>query len=224
MTPLHLVGKRFSRLLVLSHYGRYSRCQCDCGQVRLVRTDKLKAGTTRSCGCLAREMANATRKPPRAPAPRPPKKSADERRLCAVWNAMVQRCHNPSNADFPYYGARGIEVCARWRGSRGAFLEDMLPSYRKGLWLEREDNDLGYSPENCVFRTPAKQARNRRNTIVFPNGALLANWCSHLRVEYQRGYRAYCRAAGKAGQPPNQAEVLAELQPLTPLVSSPELV
>lgn len=221
MTPLHLVGKRFSRLLVLSHSGSYSRCQCDCGEVKLVRTDKLKAGTTRSCGCLAREMADAARKPPKPPTPRPQRRTADEQRLRAVWAAMVHRCHNPKNADYAYYGARGIEVCQRWREDWTAFLSDMAPQYRKGLWLEREDNDLGYSPENCVFRTPAKQARNRRNTLMFPNGTLFANWCSAHALEYQTAYRAYCRAAGKAGHPPNQAEVLAELQRLTPLVSSP---
>lgn len=55
-----LVRQRFGAWLVVWNDGpgptghvRYV-CRCDCGEVRIVRGDLLKAGTSQSCGCLAR--------------------------------------------------------------------------------------------------------------------------------------------------------------------------
>lgn len=51
-----LVGQRFTRLLVLSHYvDRWWLCRCDCGATRIVETCKLRSGKTRSCGCWHRD-------------------------------------------------------------------------------------------------------------------------------------------------------------------------
>ena len=56
-----MIGKRFSRLLVLEEAGReYSgylyKCRCDCGAVLTVRGASLRSGNTKSCGCLLREV------------------------------------------------------------------------------------------------------------------------------------------------------------------------
>jgi hypothetical protein len=56
-----LTGQRFGRLLVVSEHGRkYDGCvtwlcKCDCGNERIVSGHSLRAGSTRSCGCLSRE-------------------------------------------------------------------------------------------------------------------------------------------------------------------------
>src|SRR5574343_575843 len=67
----------------------------------------------------------------------------------AVWRPMLARCGTPSHPAFKNYGARGITVCARWRKSFENFWEDMGPTYRRGLTLERTNNARGYSPANC---------------------------------------------------------------------------
>lgn len=62
-----LVGQRFGRLTVLKrsedHVTAGGRklvtyaCVCDCGNEKIVRADKLRKGSTRSCGCIVREKS-----------------------------------------------------------------------------------------------------------------------------------------------------------------------
>lgn len=56
---IDLVGRKFGRLTVVRRSGSQSPpkwlCWCECGHVATVRGGYLKNGTTRSCGCLARE-------------------------------------------------------------------------------------------------------------------------------------------------------------------------
>lgn len=57
-----LLGKKFNRLLVIAPaepVGVRRRsawlCQCDCGTQKIVKSDELKSGDTKSCGCLNKE-------------------------------------------------------------------------------------------------------------------------------------------------------------------------
>jgi hypothetical protein len=80
--------------------------------------------------------------------------------LYAVWKTMRQRCVNPNCVDYPDYGGRGINVCARW-DDFSAFAEDM-GDRPEGASIDRIDNTRGYEPNNCRWATHAQQAQNRR--------------------------------------------------------------
>jgi hypothetical protein len=82
--------------------------------------------------------------------------------LYKKWRGMKNRCQNPNDPCYERYGGRGIKVCDRWQEFE-AFYDDMSPTYKRGLTLERINNDIGYCPENCEWVTLAKQATNRRN-------------------------------------------------------------
>lgn len=89
------------------------------------------------------------------------------------WLDMKQRCLNEECYAFPYYGARGITVCDRWKESFSAFLVDM-GERPVGTTLDRIDNDGHYEPGNCRWATRAEQVANRGiSRLVEVNGEML---------------------------------------------------
>ena len=77
------------------------------------------------------------------------------------WRSMVKRCTYPKATGFKNWGGRGITVCERWLHSFEAFYADMGPR-PEGTTLDRRDNDLGYSPDNCRWATRSEQNANQR--------------------------------------------------------------
>jgi len=93
------------------------------------------------------------------------------RPLSSVWNDMVGRCENKNRPMYLRYGGRGISICKEWK-DYFRFEEDMLPTYEKGLTLERIDNNGNYCKGNCKWATYTEQNYNRRNNrTVFFDGA-----------------------------------------------------
>lgn len=151
MKRLDLVGDKFGKLTVLSlvgykGYRGWWEVKCDCGSKLVVKTGDLRSGNTKSCGCyrVTHGCSKST--------------------LYKVWTGMKGRCSNPKCPTYKYYGGRGIKVCERWNTSFEAFKEDMSPTYKKGLELDRIDTNGDYSPENCHWVTKYENLTNQRRT------------------------------------------------------------
>jgi hypothetical protein len=76
---------------------------------------------------------------------------------------MVQRCTNPNNPGWKYYGGRGIFIeDPRWLLFEN-FLADMGEP-PPDLTLDRRDNERGYCKDNCRWATRIEQRNNRRDS------------------------------------------------------------
>ena len=179
---VEMIGKRFSRLLVVSQGAKKPRrcfmwnCICDCGSSVQVNGGHLRNGGTRSCGCLKREIAKAAGDRTRT-------HGLSGSSIYSIWDTMVRRCHAPGSKDFYRYGAKGITVCERWRTFEN-FYKDM-GDRPAGMSIDRKDNAKGYEPSNCRWATNTQQQRNKRdNVILTMNGESLCvtEWAEKLHI------------------------------------------
>lgn len=175
--PANIAGQVFGRLTVLhrSNIGQPGRrkwlCSCSCGQTTIAIATRLVDGQKRSCGCLVADTL-------RRIATRHGKTQTAEHR---VWCHIITRCHCASDRAYAAYGGRGITVCARWRDSFAAFLEDMGTRPTPKHSIDRRNNNGPYSPDNCRWVLRPVQNRNKRNNhlITFRQKTLcLAEWAT----------------------------------------------
>jgi hypothetical protein len=174
-------GKKFGRLTAIQHLGSRNKkvwylFRCECGTEKEISINHVKSGRTVSCGCVGRTNAarhctthNQSRNP-----------------LYFVWAGMMQRCYDTDFVDYHNYGGRGITVCEEWHRVEN-FVRDMTPGYQKGLQLDRERNDEGYSKENCRWVTHKQNNRNKRDTVYLAVGGVtrpVIEWAELTSVPY----------------------------------------
>ena len=193
-----LTGQRFGRLTVISRaenkiYGNKQKatwlCQCDCGNKIIVVGESLKAGFTKSCGCLHKGGLRTEH-------------GMRYTKIYNEWLGIKARCFNPKSIVYKHYGGRGITVYPAWIDDFKAFYDyvSTLEHFgEKGYTLDRIDNNGNYEPNNLRWADRNIQARNKRTNInVECNGK---NMClkdaakltginyGTLKSRYQRGDR-----------------------------------
>jgi hypothetical protein len=145
---IDLTGQHFGRLLVIEEaqerIGPFVAwvCKCDCGKQTIVRGTTLRNGSTRSCGCWAREQA----------------RRANRKHGCAgktpeylAWVTLKQRCLNRNHPRYPDWGGRGIRVCARYAAAFDNFIADVgrKPTPASAYSIDRKNNNGHYSCGKC---------------------------------------------------------------------------
>lgn len=159
-------GLRFGKLTVLKEgatkvlpSGQKNRvfiCKCDCGNEKEVRLLHLVRNRTLSCGCSVRT-----------------RNGIGNSLLIKVWRQMIVRCSekekNPVN--IKNYYDKGIRVSDEFMDSDYFYKWSMENGYKKGLQIDRIDNNKGYSPDNCRWTTQKINANNKETTFyVIYNG------------------------------------------------------
>lgn len=87
-------------------------------------------------------------------------------RLYGTWTAMRNRCRETREPIYNSYKKYGITVCDFWNNYSTFRIWAISSGYRKGLSIDRINNDGNYEPLNCRWADAAIQARNRRNNVL----------------------------------------------------------
>lgn len=123
-------------------------------------------------------------------------------RLNRIFRNMKNRCYNPKDSHYKFYGAKGIIVCNEWNNreivteennsTKGylAFKEWALENgYKDNLTIDRIDVNKNYSPANCRWITIKEQNNNKTNNhyITYKGETkTLRQWCDTLNLNYWR--------------------------------------
>jgi len=180
---IDLTGKKIGRWTVIELATREPyrswKCICECGSSKVVNGAHLRSGQSQSCGCLIREITSKrvkTHGMTRTP-------------TYESWRSMLSRCDNKSSGNYHYYGGIGINYDPSW-SDFSVFLEDM-GIRPEGTSLDRIDNSMGYSKDNCRWATPLEQASNKRNCMQLTHNGVTktsAAWSKDLGMSKSAVY------------------------------------
>lgn len=127
-----------------------------------------------------------------------------------IWKDMIQRCYNPKDKSYLYYGAKGITVCNRWLRFDN-FVNDIpdIPNYNEYLFRrhkQRLDKDIRtknidnkkYSPQTTMWVSELKNQQRRAfefnqkhiKYAIFPDGHIeqvlhVSNFCKEYNLHRQ---------------------------------------
>jgi hypothetical protein len=187
INPSNEVGKKYGRLnisaiIIKPHYfdnrpTKFAVCICDCGKECNKVLAELKRGHSRSCGCLHSEEL----------ALRNSKHGLSKHPLYYIWRGIVDRCCNPNDSAYKFYGQRGITICDEWRNDFLVFYHWCLDNgWKKGLQTDRINTYGCYEPSNCRFVTSKENNNNRRNNVLFTvnnETKTLSQWSETSKIE-----------------------------------------
>ena len=182
------IGQKFGRLTIIeykpqNYRGRYI-CQCECETTKEVDCSQLIGGSVHSCGCLARELKSQRSVGNKYSS----KHNKSKTRLYQIWLDIKQRCYNPKQKVYKWYGGRNIIMCDEWLNSYETFEKWCVANgYEKDLTIDRINSNGNYEPTNCRWVDMKAQSRNRTGTILITHDGktqCLKDWCIELNKNY----------------------------------------
>ena len=190
MRKLDIVaGTKYNRWTIIEEvekrrkYFRYVKCQCECGVIKEVCLYKVLNSYSISCGCFAKEIAKvmgvAAAQKNFFPYNFVKGQVAhnfvdgDNRKInktecyyiARLWQGIKQRCYNPNEKGYKWYGARGIKMYEPWIKDRQLFKQWILENLGhrpEGYSIDRINVDGNYEPDNLRWADKATQNKNRR--------------------------------------------------------------
>lgn len=156
-------GNRYNRLEFVGYTNKkigknpIGEWLCECGTKKELVNNLVYNLRVKSCGCSIPAVGNKKRG--RGHGMR-------NTRIYGIWIAMRKRCINPIGRNKRWYGHKSLQICDEWKNDFIAFYEWATKNgYSDNLTIDRINNDLGYSPDNCRWADDFTQVHNRSNTF-----------------------------------------------------------
>ena len=121
-------------------------------------------------------------------------------RLFRIWQGMKDRCNNPNNPAYGYYGNKDIRVCDEWENSFEAFYQwSIANGYADDLVIDKDIKYGGlttakiYSPQTCMWVTALEnitEANKSRVKEVYQydlESNFIAKYASQAEASRQTG-------------------------------------
>lgn len=187
------IGVRYGRLVVQKRVGTTAskktawECLCDCGNITIVDGCSLTTKNTISCGCYLKEKIT--------------KHGGWNKSSYNTWRAMMRRCYNPKDKDYPRYGGTGITVCSEWH-DYATFAKDMGEPVGTQT-LDRINPYGNYELINCRWASLPTQARNIRVRKNSESGHIGVNkrgekWLAEITANRKKYYAPICNTLEEA--------------------------
>lgn len=191
---IDLTDKVFGRLTVIergendSHGTARWICRCECGNIKLIRGDKLRTGEIVSCGCYQSELRTSKERA-KSISESKIRHGMSNTKLYYVYNNMMRRCYDINNEKYNNYGGRGIQVCDDWKNCIDKFFIWAKSSgYKEGLTIDRINVNGDYCPSNCRWADLKTQANNRTTNVYITykgETKTMAEWSDVLGISAQ---------------------------------------
>ncbi len=196
----NLVGKKFGWLTVDSYAGNsHWLCTCDCGGKNTVRSDSLKKGQVRSCGCLRDAIKS------RETIARNTTHGLTASSEYSNWKSMMSRCFNPKDSAYAVYGGVGKIACEFLKSTPANLILILGKKPTLKHEIDRINNALGYCCGNCAqcfekgwplnvrWATRKQNLRNKTTSALFTiNGETkcASEWAEEMGLNWvQFAYR-----------------------------------
>ena len=173
--PNQYIGKKINKLTLVKispekyNFAVMGIFSCDCGNKNFAKIlNAWLRGKIKSCGQCNKTINLLTKE-----------EKDNYQRIIDIWRQIMKRCYqsgktdvttNPKlmflNKHIPHarykdYGARGITVAKEWH-DKNEFYKWYIKNVKPGDSIDRINNNLGYSPQNCKSSTAHEQNINQR--------------------------------------------------------------
>ena len=88
-----------------------------------------------------------------------------DKRLRRIFYGMIDRCYNPTDRDYRWYGSKGVKIHQGWIDNPKSFEEWAIANgYKDDLTIDRIEENKNYCPDNCRWITREDNSKYKSTT------------------------------------------------------------